>query len=143
MSWSLLLHKGVKERSTKEWNGEHWALRFEILEQNSRIFFGWDGSGNVPYHTFKWEPDFCHFCCLMTWSRLIDNWEKCTLCKKSHLHIPSYALWRNLFPGSQEYTIVNWEENLFSSFLTLAVPYSLWLPNFSQGMVTKLEMNIN
>ena len=70
LSRSLLLHYGVKERSTKEWNGEHWELRFEIIEQNSRIFFDWDGSGNVPYHTFKWEPDFCHFCCLMTWSRL-------------------------------------------------------------------------
>ena len=58
------------------------------------------------------------------WSRLIDNWlrdlderEMYIVQKKSHLQIPSFAsLWWNLFPGSQEYTIVYWVENFFLVF---------------------------
>ena len=90
---------------------EWWALRTKIW--NNRAEFTnilWlRRIRKCALSHIQMGPDFCHFCCLMTWSRLLDNWEKCTLCKKTHLHIPSYALWRNLFPGSPEYTIVNWE----------------------------------
>ena len=58
------------------------------------------------------------------WSRLIDNWlrdlewkRNVHCAKKSHLLILSFAsLWWNLFPGSQEYTIVYWAENFFLVF---------------------------
>ena len=70
------------ERSTKEWNGQHWELGFGILqrnEKNSWIFFDWNRSGIVLSHiqmgAILLSFFFFFFCSLMTWSRLIDNWE--------------------------------------------------------------------